>query len=131
MKSNKKLWTVLLSAIAIVALVLVVVKLKTLATATCDGTIKVSIVNLEGTTINEKTIEFNNGDDLVELLTNNFENVYVDNGFLYTIDKLTTPEDWSTFICLYVDGEMSMVGITEVVYTDGTEISFVDTVMSY
>ena len=65
------------------------------------------------------------------LLEDNFDNVVIEDGFLYSIDKLTTPEDWSTFICLYVDGEMSEVGLLEVQFKDGTSISFVDTAMSW
>lgn len=48
-----------------------------------------------------------------------------------SIDVLTTPEDWSTFICIYVDNEMSNVGILDIQFTDGTLISFVDTEVIY
>ena len=96
-----------------------------------DGTIEVTVVNLEGETVADKKIEFKKGDEITTLLENNFDNGVIEDGFLYSIDTLTTPEDWSTFICLYVDGEMSRVGILEVEFTDGTVISFVDTEMSY
>ena len=92
-----------------------------------EGTIEVSVVNLNGDTIVSKKIAFLEGDSIERLLTDNFENVVIKDGFLYSIDKLSTPEDWSTFICLYVDGQMSDVGILEIKFKNGTKISFVDT----
>lgn len=93
-----------------------------------DGSIIVEIVKIDGNKANEKTIEFNSGDSLVSLLDNNFENVVVEDGMIMSIDVLTTPSDWSTFICIYVDNEMSQVGILDIQFDDGTLISFVDTV---
>ena len=46
---------------------------------------------------------------------------------ILSIDKFTTPSDWSTFISIYVNDEMSMVGINEIEFTDGTKISFINT----
>ena len=96
-----------------------------------DGEIKVSIVDIKGTTINEKNITFDKGDALVDLLKDNFDNVVVDNGMLMSIDTLTTPEDWSQFISIYVDDEMSQVGLLEIQYQDGTKISFIMTENTY
>ena len=96
-----------------------------------DGSIDVEIINLEGNKINKKKIPFNNGDSLVSLLETNFDNVVIEDGMIMSIDALTTPEDWSTFICIYVDNEMSNVGILDIQYTDGTLISFVDTEVIY
>lgn len=95
------------------------------------GKITVSVVALDGTTIKEKSIKYTETDTLTGLVEKNFENVTITDGFLYTIETLTTPDDWSTFICLYTDGEMSAVGINEVVLHDGLAVSFVDTVMSW
>lgn len=96
-----------------------------------DGSIDVKIVNLKGKTVNEKEIEFNDGDKLQTLLEDNFDHVEISDGFLSSIDELTTPEDYSTYICIYVDGEMSDVGLTQIKYKDGTEIEFRDTENTY
>lgn len=96
-----------------------------------DGSIDVKIVNLKGKTVNEKEIAFNDGDKLQTLLEENFDHVEISDGFLSSIDELTTPEDYSTYICIYVDGEMSDVGLTQIKYKDGTEIEFRDTENTY
>ena len=96
-----------------------------------DGTIDVKIVNLKRKTVNEKEIQFNEGDKLETLLEDNFDNVEVSDGFLNSIDELSTPEDYSTFICIYVDGKSSDVGLTQIEYKDGTEIEFKDTENTY
>lgn len=115
------------SIIAVIVLVVGGLFLRNIFVSQSDGNIKVEIVNVEGTTIHEKDISFQEGDKLVSLLEDNFDNVVVDNGMLMSIDTLTTPDDWSEFICIYVNDEMSQVGILEIPYTDGTKISFVMT----
>ena len=122
---------VLLTLIAVLMVFVCMLVIKLTSGPKSDGTIEVTVVDINGQTIDDKKIDFDEGDEIETLLKNNFENVEVKDGFLYSIDELTTPEDWSTFICLYVDGEMSSVGILEVQYKDGTVISFVDTAMSY
>lgn len=96
-----------------------------------DGSIEVEVVNLEGKTVEDKTIEFNKGDKLGTLLKENFDNVKIKDGFLSSIDELSTPDDYSTFICIYVDDKMSEVGLNDIEYKDGTNISFVDTENTY
>ena len=122
---------VLLTLIAVLMVFVCMLVIKLTSGPKSDGTIEVTVVDINGQTIADKKIDFDEGDEIETLLKNNFENVEVKDGFLYSIDELTTPEDWSTFICLYFDGEMSSVGILEVQYKDGTVISFVDTAMSY
>ena len=61
----------------------------------------------------------------------NFDNVVFENGMLMSIDTFTTPSDWSTFISVYVDDEMSMVGLLDIQFTDGTKISLVMTEFTY
>ena len=131
MKKSNTLRNVVLSLIALAVIVFGYMKFTSSSSAKADGSIEVTVVEIDGTVLEDKTIEFNEGDELVTLLENNFENVDIQDGFLYSIDELTTPADWSTWIALYVDGEMSDVGILEVEYTDGTVISFVNTEMSY
>ena len=125
--SNK----IVISIIALVVIVGAIFIIKNPFASSVDGTIEVEIVDIDGQQINDKKIGYNTGDKLVDLLEKNFDNVDVQDGFLYSIDTLTTPEDWSTWICIYVDDTMSEVGIEEIQFEDGTKISFVDTEMSY
>ena len=92
-----------------------------------DGEIQVVYVNLEGNTISEKKIKFNEGDTLVQLLQNNYENVVIENGMIMSFEDFNTPTDWSQFISIYVDDEMSMVGILEIKFENNTKISLVIT----
>ena len=50
---------------------------------------------------------------------------------LMSIETLETPEDFSKFICIYVDDKMSEVGIEDIEYTDGTKISLIFTEFNY
>ena len=52
-----------------------------------------------------------------------FNNVSFENGMIMTIEDYVTPSDWHTFISVYVNDEMSMVGLLEVQFEDGTKIS--------
>lgn len=132
MKSKKKLiLTIILSLVAVVIMVGVYLKMNDKYTSKSDGEIQVELVALDGSIIKEKTIEFNEGDTLEQLLKDNFCNVVFDNGMLMAIEDYTTPSDWSTFISVYVDDEMSMVGLLEVHFTNGTKISLVITEFSY
>lgn len=128
---KKTIATVVLSIVATVGLGVASYFIYDSFTAKSDGSITIEIIKLDGDKANEKEISFNNGDSLVALLEDNFENVVVKDGMLMSIDVLTTPEDWSTFICIYVDNEMSNVGILDIQFTDGTLISFVDTEVIY
>lgn len=128
---KKTIATVVLSIVAAVGLGVASYFIYDSFTAKSDGSITVEIIKLDGDKANEKEISFNNGDSLVALLEDNFDNVIIEDGMLMSIDVLTTPEDWSTFICIYVDNEMSNVGILDIRFTDGTLISFVDTEVIY
>lgn len=132
MKDKKKLiLTIVLLLVAVVIFVGVYLKINSKYTTDSDGQIQVEIVDLDGVVIKDKTIEFNEGDTLKELLEENFNNVVFESGMLMAIEDYTTPSDWSTFLCVYVDGQMSMVGLLEVQFTNGTKISLVITEVSY
>ena len=132
MKNKKKLiLTVILSLVAVVILVGVYLKINSKYTSNTDGQIQVELVNLDKTIIKEKTIDFNEGDTLKELLEDNFNNVVFENGMLMAIEDYITPSDWSTFISVYVDDEMSMVGLLDIQFKNGTKISLVITEYIY
>ena len=95
------------------------------------GSIHVEVVDLDKTIISQKEISYEEGDTLVSLIKENFDNVTFDNGMLMSIETLETPEDFSKFICIYVDDKMSEVGIEDIKYTDGTKISLILTEFNY
>ena len=96
-----------------------------------QDSITVSYVDVEGETVDEKEIPFDEDDTLVGLMEDNFENVSVEYGMIMTLEDYETPDDWSTFLCIYVDDEMSEVGIEDIELVDGMEVSFVVTEYSY
>ena len=128
MKDKKKLiQTIVLSVTALIVFVVVSVMVSRHFTSTSDGKLEVLLVDLDGKTTAEKEIDFKEGDTLQYLLEENFSNVVIENGMLMSIEDFTTAPDWSTFISIYVDNEMSMVGLLDIEFTDGTIISFVMT----
>ena len=127
-EKTKKL---LVTMVAIVVLIVGVYAISNSFTSTSLGTIQVELVNLDGQVTSEKEIAFKEGDTLVGLLEQNYENVLVQDGMVMSIADFTTAEDWSTFISIYVDDEMSMVGILDIEFTDGTKISLVMTEFIY
>ena len=128
MKDKKKLiQTIVLSVTALIVFVVVSVVVSRHFTSTSDGKLEVLLVDLDGKTTVEKEIDFKEGDTLQYLLEENFSNVVIENGMLMSIEDFTTAPDWSTFISIYVDNEMSMVGLLDIEFTDGTIISFVMT----
>lgn len=132
MKDKKKLiLTVVLSFVAVVVFVVASIMINDHFASQSDGQIQVQLVNLEGNTTIEKEIDFKEGDTLQYLLENNFDNVVIENGMLMSIEDFTTASDWSTFISIYVNNEMSQVGLLEIQFTDGTLISFVLTEFIY
>ena len=132
MKDKKKLiLTIILSVVAVIIFVVASLMLKNHFKSDSDGEIQVEIIELDGTTKVEKMIDFNEGDTLDQLITDNFDNVVIENGMLMSIEDYNTPSDWSTFISIYVDNEMSMVGLLDIEFTDGTVISLVITEFIY
>ena len=118
---------VVLSIITVGIFVLCVYTLKDNFKPTYDGSITVEIVAVDGTIIKEKEIPFNEGDLLVDLISNNFENVTYESGMIMSILDYTTPSDWSTFISIYVNDEASLVGLKDIAFENGTKISFIIT----
>ena len=92
-----------------------------------DGQIQVVYVDVKGNTISDEFIKFNEGDSLVKLLQDNYDNVTIENGMIMTFEDYVTPSDWSSYICIYVNDEMSMVGILEIQFENNTKISLVIT----
>ena len=130
MKKNNILKLVL-TIVALAAIVSVVILIGRGFSSKSDGTITVEVVALDGSIIKSKDIDFNEGEKLADLIQSNFDNVVIEGTMIMAIEDYTTPSDWSTFLSIKVDGVESMVGITEIEFTDGTKISLVITEFIY
>ena len=119
--------TSIISFLCLAALIVVVIIKNTDEKAKGDGTIIVELLDVDNSMIKSKDIIYYDGDVLTQLITDNFDNVVFDSGMLMEIENYKTPADWSTFICVYVDGEMSMVGISDIVIANGMKISLIIT----
>ena len=97
----------------------------------CAVEIIVELLDIDNSMIKSKDIIYFEGDTLTLLISDNFENVVFDNGMLMEIEDYKTPADWSTFISVYVNDEMSMVGISNIVIADGMKISLIITEYIY
>ena len=93
-----------------------------------DGHITITVQDKDQKVLVEKNVGFKAGQTLADLLPENFANVTIDNGMLMTIESLTTPADWSSYIALFINGEYAMEGIMTLPFADGDKIDFVDTV---
>lgn len=92
-----------------------------------DGYITITVQDLDNKMLAEKKVGFKAGQSLAELLEANFENVTIDNSMLMTIESLTTPADWSTYISLLINGEYAMEGVMTLPFKDGDTIDLVNT----
>lgn len=126
--NNKKKLIIAISAgvsvLAVVGIILCILLIAKPFAPKGDGTITVQYANIDGSVIKEKEIMYFEGDTLPDLIADNFENVKFENGMLMNIeDFVTDVTTWDPFIGIYVDGEMSMVGIYDIVFEDGTVIT--------
>lgn len=88
-----------------------------------DGEITIKLVNVSGEVVDEKTIGFNAGDKLEDLLKENYDHVVLgtDNmaGMLLEIDELKTVMEENTWVLYELNGVDPMVGMFTVEFKDG------------
>lgn len=127
MPKKQKVLTIILSIVALAILITCIIIGRKSFSAKYDGKIIIEVVDIDEEVIKEKRIKFSEGDTLVELLIDNFDNVVVTGeGEWQMIQKIETIEnaaDWSTYISIYVDNVESQVGIASIEFIDGTKIS--------
>lgn len=128
---KKQILYLVLGLLAIVICIVGILFIQKTFTAKGDGSIQIEVVDVNEEIIKSKKITYNDGDTLVSLVEDNFDNVTITTGMLMTIETLTTPSDWSTFICIYINGEMSNEGINDLGFSDGDKISFIMTLNTY
>ncbi|VEU82080.1 DUF4430 domain-containing protein [Acholeplasma hippikon] len=90
------------------------------------GEIKIEIIGSDYSLIKSKNITFTLGDNLVDIIKDNFMRVKIEETsfgmFLRNIEGYQTPSDYSEYIAVYVDGIYSEVSIDEIVPKDSTVI---------
>ena len=131
MKKINIILTSVISFLCLAALIVVVIIKNTDEKAKGDGAIIVELLDIDNSMIKSKDIIYYEGDTLTLLISDNFENVVFDNAMLMEIEDYKTPADWSTFISVYVNDEMSMLGISDIVIADGIKISLIITEYIY
>ena len=93
-----------------------------------DGHITITVQDENGKVLAEKEVGFKAGQTVADLLQANFENVTIDNGMLMTLESLTTPADFHTYIAFYINGEYATEGVMTQPFADGDKIEFINTV---
>ena len=124
---NNKTKKIVLSIIAVLVLTFGIFYFAAPKTIESAGTVSVELVDLEGKQVKAIETEFVEEDTLVGIVEENFENVVIENGMILAMEDYVTPDDWSTFLCIYVNDEMSNVGINDIVLEDEMVVSFVIT----
>ena len=124
LKNKKNILTIVLVLVAAIVLALAIYYIQKSYSSKTDGTIQVTLVDLDGSIVSDKKIAFKKGDMLQELIADNYENVVFNDGMIMSIESFQTPLDWSVFICIYVDGKMSEKGLNDIVFENGTHIEF-------
>ena len=118
--------------IGIVVVALVGVFLLKENTSDTKGDITIEVINLNGEKVINDEISFKEGDTLLGLLKENYELRSDDSygsTFIYDIDDVKTGND--TFLGIYVNDEMSMVGVDLIELEDGLIVSFRVTIIDY
>ena len=128
---SKKFKKIVLTIISLLVLVLGSLYLSNNFPSKTQGDVLIELIDIEGNISDSRQIEYQEGDTLVSLVESNYDNVLIENGMLMTIEDFETASDWSTFISIYVNDEMSMVGINDIMFDNNTKISFVMTEFVY
>ena len=128
---SKKFKKIVLTIISLLVLVLGSLYLTNNFTSKTKGDVLIELIDIEGNISDSRQIEYQEGDTLVSLVESNYDNVLIENGMLMTIEDFEIASDWSTFISIYVNDEMSMVGINDIKFDDNTKVSFIMTEFVY
>lgn len=131
MKKLNLILTIAISVVAAIGLFFVVYFITSGTKADSEGKVVIELIDIDESIIKTKEIEFYVEDTLSKVISDNFENVVFDKGMLMSIENYVTPTDWSTFISVYVNGEMSMVGINDIKLEDGLKVSLIITEFIY
>lgn len=128
MSKKQKTLTIILSIVAVTILAFCIIVGRNSFTSKYDGKIIVEVIDIDGKVIKKEQIKFGEGDTLVKLVSDNFDNVEVTGEgewqMIQEIESIKNASDWSEYISIYVNDVESQVGIASIEFTDGTKISF-------
>ncbi len=126
------IFKIVVTFIGIVVVALVGIFLLRENASDTKGDITIEVINLNGEKVINDKISFKEGDTLLGLLKENYELRSDDSygsTFIYDIDEVKTGND--TFLGIYVNDEMSMVGVDLIELEDGLIVSFRVTIIDY
>lgn len=123
----KKINTLIYAVIALLIIVIAITFISKEKKADTIGEITIEVYNLDQSLIKSKEISFEIDDTLIKLIEENFDSVVFEESsfgpFLLGIEGYMTPDDFSLYISLYVNGEYSMVGIGQIELIDDLVVS--------
>ena len=93
--------------------------------ANTKGSVTIELVDLDEKIVSSNKIRFKEEDSLVSIVSNNYENVTIENGMLLSIEDFTTDTvNWRYYISILVNGDYSNFGINDIELVDGMIITF-------
>jgi hypothetical protein len=115
---NSNLLTIILSVISIITIVIALDVLKDYKGATDNGQLVIELLDIDGDIMSTQSFLYFKGDTLISLIENNFDDVMIEDTFygpfLKAIEGYVTPNDFSTYLSLYVNNEYSVQGISQI-----------------
>lgn len=85
-------------------------------------TASIELLDLEDNEVEAKTVEFEEGQSLMDVLKENFEVEEAD-GFINGIGDLHADSNEQQFISIEVNDEMAMVGANDLILEDGDKVT--------
>lgn len=117
--------TIIISLIACIGIVFTIIFINNPDFAKTKGTVTIELVDLDDKKVLSKDINFKEKDTLVSIVSDEFDNVLIENGMVITIEEFTTDTiNWSVYISILVNGEYSMVGINDIELVDELIVTF-------
>ena len=117
--------TIIISLIACIGIVFTIIFINNPDFAKTKGTVTIELIDLDDKKVLSKDINFKEKDTLVSIVSDEFDNVLIENGMVITIEELTTDTiNWSVYISILVNGEYSMVGINDIELVDELIVTF-------
>lgn len=131
---KKKILTICLALVAIIGITVGLALLIKGKKADADGFVTIEVVDLDKTVVKSKKIGFKEGDTLIQIVKDNFDNVVITDAIspmIMEIETLVTADDWSKFISISVNDVEAETGISGIALKDGDKISFILTEFIY
>lgn len=121
---KQKIFSIGLTILSIVVIVICVVLITHRKEVDGQGTITFEVIDVDGTLLDKKTVRFEDKDSLLSLVEENYE-IELMYGMIIKIDALYTPNLSKEFIKIYQNCDATTVGISSVTFEDGDIFRFV------